>query len=335
MKGCFVSLEGSDRLAYVYRMGRREMFERELEILPGVVTEKNLDEHRAFLRETEVIIATWNFVPFTGEEIREYFPKLRLVLYGAGTVQYFARPFLNLGIKVVSGWAANAIPVVEMAVSLVLLSNKGYFQSLLSYKKDGYKAANDLCTGIYPGNFETRVGILGIGMIGAKVAECLKQHRLELLAYDPFLSDEKAGALNLKKASLEEIFSGCQTITSHIANNEQTKNMLNYDLFKLMKDNAAFINTGRGATVVEADLVRALREKPGRTAILDVSYPEPVPEGHEFLNMPNVFLTPHIAGSSNHEVVRMADYMYDELKRFQAGEKLLYEVTLPMLETMA
>ena len=120
-----------------------------------------------------------------------------------------------------------------------------------------------------------------------------------------------------------------------MADKPQTRNILDYKLFNLMNETAAFINTGRGATVVEADLVRALKEKPLRTAILDVTLEEPIPDGHEFLSMPNVFLTPHIAGFANSEVVRLADYMLDELKRYKAGEKLLYEVTIPMLETMA
>ena len=335
MKGCFVNKDGSDRIEFVYKLDRRSIFEKELEVLPGIVTEKNLDEHKAFLKETEVIVTTWGFVPFTDEQLAEYFPKLRIVLYGAGSVQYFARPFLNRGIRIVSGWGAMAIPVSEMSVSLVLLSNKGYFQTLLSYKKDGHRAASNLGSKVFPGNYEIKVGVLGVGMIGTKVVERLKQSRLEVLVYDPFLSDEKAAALGVKKASLEEIFSSCQTITNHIANNPQTVGMLKYDYFKLMLDNATFVNTARGATVVEADLVRALKEKPMRTAILDVTDPEPVQEGHEFLSMPNVFISPHIAGYANMEVMRLADYMFDELKRFKAGEKLLYEVTIPMLETMA
>ena len=203
MKGCFVSREGSERLNYVYKMGRREMFEKELEILPGIVTEKNLDEHKAFLRETEVIITTWHFIPFSETQIGEYFPKLRLVLYGAGSVQGFARPFLNRGIKVVSGWAAMSIPVSEFTASMILLSNKGYFQTLLAYKKDGHNAAKQMNSESFPGNYEISVGILGVGMIGAKVAERLKQSRVEILAYDPYLSEERANTLGIKKASLE------------------------------------------------------------------------------------------------------------------------------------
>ena len=335
MKACFVNKEGSDRLDYVYKRGRREKFENELDVLPGIVTEKNLEENRAFLLEVEVIISTWNFVPFTDAQIGEYFPNLKLVLYGAGSVQGFARPFLNRGIRIVSGWAAMSIPVSEMTASLVLLANKGYFQTLLTFKKEGFKTAKNVSERIFPGNYETRVGILGVGMVGAKVAERLKQSNLEILAYDPYLSDERAKTLGVKKVSLEDIFSNCQTITNHMANNPQTEKMLKYSLFSRMKDTTTFINTGRGASVVEADLIMALKEKPTRIAILDVTDPEPIQPGHEFLNLPNVFLTPHIAGYANMEVMRLADYMYDELMRFKAGEKLLYEVTLPMLETMA
>ncbi|GHV37356.1 dehydrogenase [Spirochaetia bacterium] len=335
MKGCFVCKEGSDRLEYVYKMGRREKFEAELEILPGIVTEKNLEQHKSFLRETEIIIATWNIVPFTDEQITEYFPRLKLVLYGAGSVQGFARPFLNRGIRVVSGWVAMSVPVAEYSTSLILLANKGWFPSLLKYKNEGFRASKTMCEHQFPGNFEVKVGILGVGVIGSAVAKRLKQSNLEVLAYDPYLSDEKAKALDVKKASLEEIFSSCQTITNHMANNKETEGMLTYRLFSLMKDNATLVNNGRGASIVEADLIRALKEKPMRTAVLDVTAPEPVEAGSELLTLPNVFLTPHIAGYANQEVLRLADYMFDELKRFRAGEKLLYEVTLPMLATMA
>ena len=98
---------------------------------------------------------------------------------------------------------------------------------------------------------------------------------------------------------------------------------------------ATFINTGRGAQVVEGDLVKALTERPDLTAVLDVTDPEPSPLDHAFYTLPNCFLTPHIAGSLGTELTRMAEYMADEYEKYISGISCRYEVTLQMLETMA
>jgi len=111
--------------------------------------------------------------------------------------------------------------------------------------------------------------------------------------------------------------------------------MINYEHFKRMKPNATFINTGRGAQVVEADLIRILTERPDVTAILDVTNPEPPVEGSEFYALDNCVLTPHIAGSSGDEVHRMSEYMVAEYEKLVAGQPCAYEVSLKMLETMA
>ena len=102
-----------------------------------------------------------------------------------------------------------------------------------------------------------------------------------------------------------------------------------------MRPNAFFLNTGRGAQVVEEDLVRALREVPTRCALLDVTCPEPPEEGHPFLSMENVYLTPHIAGSAGDECMRMGEYMLEEAERLQNGERTKWEVSMEMLKTMA
>lgn len=139
----------------------------------------------------------------------------------------------------------------------------------------------------------------------------------------------------VEPASLEEIFSECEVISNHLANNEQTRNILHYDLFRRMHDNATFINTGRGAQVVEADLVRALKEKSHCCAILDVTDPEPPDPDSPFFGMENVILTPHLAGSQRDEWWRMAEYMYEEALLLEAGKPTRYHVTHKMLETMA
>ena len=201
--------------------------------------------------------------------------------------------------------------------------------------KKGNREAGKAMKNEYPGNYCENVGIIGVGMIGSQVAERLKDYKLNVLAFDPFLSDERAESLGIKKTNLDELFSSCRVVTNHMANNEQTKGMIDYKYFSKMLPYSTFINTGRGAQVVEADLVRVLEERPDVTAILDVTYPEPPAEGHAFYTLPNCFLTPHIAGSLMNETHRMAEYMIKEYERFIAGEPCRYEVSFKMLETMA
>ncbi|MBR5453103.1 MAG: hydroxyacid dehydrogenase [Clostridia bacterium] len=288
----------------------------------------------ARFNDTDMIFTTWGMHKFSREEIKTCFPQLKCVFYGAGSVQYFARPFIECGVKVFSAWAANGVPVAEYTVAQIILAGKSFYTQTLNASNPDRRAAAALrerCIG----NFRENIGIIGCGMIGSMVAERLKSYDLNVLAFDPFLSDERAAALNVTRVSLEELFSRCRTVTNHLANNEKTQGMLKYEHFSSMPELGTFINTGRGAQVVEDDLVRALTERPDLTAVLDVTYPEPPAEGHPFYTLPNCFMTPHIAGSLGGEVVRMAEYMADECERYLAGVPVRYEVSMAMLETMA
>ena len=308
----------------------------ELAFCPAVIRKENLDENRAFLKDVTYGFSTWGMVDLTEDQIREYFPNLKYLFYAAGSVQQFARPFLNCGIRLFSAWKANGIPVAEFTLAQILLANKGYFQSLKKMKDHPgqYEEAARYCA-TFGGNYGRRVGIIGAGVIGRYLIGLLKNFHLEIAVYDPFLSEEDAAALGVRTCSLEEIFGACSVISNHLANNAQTKGMLNGRLFDLMADNATFINTGRGAQVVEADLIQALREHPNRTALLDVTDPEPALPDNPFFAMDNVFLTPHRAGSVEDEVRRMAEFMVEDYNRVLNGEPSPNEVTLAMLKTMA
>ncbi len=284
--------------------------------------------------DTEIIFSTWGMPEMTAEQIETCFPNLKCIFYAAGTVQAFARPFLRRGVKVFSAWAANAVPVAEYTLAQIILANKGFFAHSREMKAGNREVCQKMRS-CYPGNYDESVGIIGVGMIGSMVAQRLKDYRLKVCAFDPFLSDEKAEALGIEKCTLHELFAKCRVISNHMANNEQTKGMLDYSCFSEMMPYSTFINTGRGAQVVEDDLVRVLSERPDVTAVLDVTYPEPPAEGHPFYSLPNCFLTPHIAGSLMNETHRMAEYMLEEFDRYSKGEPCLYEVTEKMLETMA
>lgn len=285
-------------------------------------------------KATEFIFSTWGMPTFTEEEIKSCLPSLKAVFYGAGTVQAFARPFLNCGVKVFSAWAANAVPVAEYTVAQIVLANKGFFSSNRLAKMGDRKAASQ-CFRSYPGNYNVKIGIIGAGMIGKLVINILKSYNLKVLVFDPFFPDEKAKELGVKKVSLETLFEECQVVSNHLANNEQTKGMLDGKLFESMLPYSTFINTGRGAQVVESDLIKVLKERPDITALLDVTFPEPPESDSEFYTLPNCILTPHIAGSTGNEVRRMGEYMKEEYKKFIQNEPCKYEVTLEMLKTMA
>ena len=285
--------------------------------------------------DTEHIFSTWGMPAFTEAEIKSCLPSLKCVFYAAGTVQGFARPFLNCGVRVFSAWAANAVPVAEYAVAQIILAGKDFFcQSRLLAAEDR-ETAGSRRSGSHIGNYRKKVGLIGCGMIGSLVANMLKAYDLDVYAFDPFLSAEKAESLGVTLCSLEEMFSTCSVVSNHLADNPQTRKMLTYKHFASMPPYATFINTGRGAQVVEEDLVRALTERPDLVALLDVTHPEPAPVGHPLYSLPNCFITPHIAGSMGGEVVRMAEYMLSEYEALSAGEPSRYEVTLKMLETMA
>lgn len=290
------------------------------------------DEKR--FADTEYVFSTWGMPVFTGEEIERIFPSLKCVFYSAGTVQAFARPFLERGIKVFSAWAANAVPVAEYTLSQILLANKGFFRTSALMSKGDVKGAREKMN-LYRGNFGDTVGIIGAGMIGKLVIKLLKSYNLRVLVFDPFLPDDLAKELCVEKCSLERLFSECSVVSNHLANNKDTVGMLDYHLFSSMRENSTFINTGRGAQVVEDDLVRMLKERTDVIAILDVTCPEPPVEGHPFYSLDNCILTPHIAGSLGDEVVRMSEYMLTEFKRYKSGESCPYEVTEQMLKTMA
>ncbi|MBO4262939.1 MAG: hydroxyacid dehydrogenase, partial [Clostridia bacterium] len=267
--------------------------------------------------EVRYIFSTWGMPAIKEEDVRRFFPSLKAIFYAAGTVKGFALPFLKNGVRVFSAWKANAVPVAEYATAQIILANKGFFQ-LARMAKSDYAAAADFACG-YRGNYGAKVGIIGDGAIGSEVIKRLKEHKLDIYVYSITMTPEDAEKKGVKAASLEEIFSKCDVISNHLADNEQTKGIINKHLISLLKDYSTFINTGRGAQVDEDALAAKLRDNRTITAVLDVTYPEPPRSDSPLLPLTNVILTPHIAGSIGEERMRMAEYMLEESKRFVSG----------------
>lgn len=294
-------------------------------LLPGVFT----DIHDPRLRDVEIIFSTWGMPAPTEEEIRECLPKLKYVFYAAGSVQAFARPFLKCGVRVFSAWQANAVPVVQYAFAQIVLALKGYFPAQAKTRTNRAEAAH------YPGVFDVKVGLLGCGAIGSRLAQMLGQLDVEVWVFDPFLSDERAAQLGVKKCEMAEIFAQCDVVSNHLANLPATVGIIRREYLLSMKPYSTFINTGRGPQLDERDLYDMLTLDPTRWALLDVMTDEAHSDSNILNTLPNCLITPHIAGSTGFEVRRMADYMADACEKVLRGEACDYEVSEKMLDTMA
>jgi len=330
-----VFLAPRDTIAYVYGEEReRAIYQRTNGLLPESIIEPcEIENTGRLLADADVVFSTWGMPALTPEQIDAFLPKLKAVFYAAGSVQSFAAPFLERGITVVSAWRANAAAVAQFTAAQIVLAMKGYFRNVADY--DGDRST-------YEGAFRGRgvygetVGLLGVGAIGRLVIEALKVCDVRLLVWDPFLSDESAAALGVEKVdSLDEIFSRSYVVSNHVADKQETAGLITAPLFEMMRENATFINTGRGRTVDEGAMIAVLTERTDLTALIDVTFPEPPGRGSALMRLPNIRVSTHIAGTIGDEVRRMADLCIREFDRFAAGQPLEHAVTFDVLKTMA
>ena len=314
----------------VFGQGRRERIGELTDLYQGVVNAGNFDHHAAALSEVEVIFATWGMLRFTDHHFSQM-PGLKAVFYAAGNVKAFAEPLIQRDVKLVSAWGINAIPVSEMCLSQILLSLRGYFRAVQRYDEIKRHEAK-----VFPrsGVFGETVGLIGLGKIGARLRTLLAEYPIKVIAYDPFLTTERAKALDVESVSLQDVFERSLVVSNHIPDLESTQGVLTAAHFGAMRDGATFVNTGRGAQVVEEDLIQVFGDRPDLTALLDVTSPEPPPKDSALWVLPNVIISPHVGGTIGDEVVRLADCVIEEFERWSAGQPLEYEVTAEVLATM-
>jgi len=318
-----------DQIDNVYGRGRRERVAELTNLYPAIVRGGDLDDHVDSLGDLEVIFSTWGMPALTGEQI-DRLGSLEAVFYAAGAVKHFAEPFLQRQVTVVSAWAANAVPVAEFTLAQILLACKGYFRNSRDLAgPDRWRKGGD------PGVYGETVALIGAGMIGRRVIELLRPFELSILVVDPYLSDQAADELGVRKVAMADAFAQAYVVSNHLPNLPDLRGVLHAGLFGSMRTGATFINTGRGAQINESDLAAVLAERTDLTALLDVASPEPPEAGSPLYSLANVHLSAHIAGSLGNEVVRMADYVIDEFVAWRDGRPLRYAVTAEMLKTMA
>lgn len=283
------------------------------------------------LRQADVIVSTWG-MPVLDAEFLAAAPALKAVFYAAGSVKAFVtEASWEREIVVSSAWAANGIPVAEYSFATILLSLKRFWHHSRMMRDATASHKNLPVAGAY----HSKVGLVSLGAVGRATARMLGSLEVTLLAHDPFIPEEQAGELQASLVSLPELFRECDVISIHSPWIPETERMITGELIASMKPGATLINTSRGAVIAEDEMVEVLSRRPDLSAILDVTHPEPPAADSLLRSLPNVVLTPHIAGSMQGECARMGSWMADELRRYLSGEPLRYRVTRGMLAKMA
>lgn len=283
-----------------------------------VVTAAALD--KTDLSNVDIIFSTWGMICFSDEQL-DRMPKLKAVFYAAGATDYFSRPLLKRGIQVISAWKANAVPVAEFTTAQIILGLKNYFNISRDLKcKANWNQKRAGC-----GSYGETVALLGAGAISTHVQELLKSYNLNVIVI-PSHPERRT-------ISLEEAFRTAKVVSSHLPDRDDNVGVLNGKLFSSMREDAVFINTGRGRQINEDELCDVMEKRPDLTALLDVTYPEPPEDSSRLYSLPNVYLTPHIAGSLNDEYKRMADFVIGDMQRYLKGEAMKYVVSEEMLLT--
>lgn len=294
-------------------------------------TAQSVKDEPSVLGDAEIILSGWGAPPMD-EAFLAAAPNLKAVFYGAGSVRGFVTDALwDRGVIVTSAYAANAVPVAEYCVSQILFSLKLGWHRALYIRENGKWPPRDPV----PGAYGSTVGLISLGMIARKTLDLLRPYDLKIAVYSTSLTPEQAEELDVQLCSLEEIFRISDVVSLHTPNLPQTRGMITGAHFEMMKKQATFINTARGAVVNEPEMAAALERRPDLMAILDVTDPEPPQPGSLLYALPNVIQTPHIAGSMSNECRRMGRYAVEDLRHYLNAEPLEWQLTRETAEKLA
>ena len=274
-------------------------------------------------------IVTGAGTPKLTAEVMDRLPSLRFIgdMDGdrfAGRVDVEAAWERN--IRVVDTTNGTSYPVSEWALAMIIicLRNAGmHFRNMIagittrSYEERGY-LDGDL--------FGKTVGLIGCGHIGRRLIKFLKPFEAPVYVYDPYLPREMADALGFTLTSLENVLTKTDVIVCLAPITPRTHGLIGAREIELIPPGKVFVNVSRGQIVDSGALIARLK-RGDLVAGLDVFDPEPVPSDSEVLGLPNVFLSPHLAGVTAPSYPRMFSLMVDELERFFQGHEPYFELT--------
>ncbi|RIL08152.1 MAG: hydroxyacid dehydrogenase [Proteobacteria bacterium] len=303
--------------------------------VPDAAPLARFDDARAgaLLPQAEILLTGWGS-PRIDAALLARAPKLRAVVHAAGTVKGHVDPdVLARGVRVSSAAAANAVPVAEFTVAAILLAGKRAFRLQRLYREvRGFRMWPREVPAI--GNYGKTVGVVGASRIGRLVLERLRAFDFALLLHDPFVSAAEAASLGAEWVEIDDLLRRSDVVSLHAPSLPATRHLIDARRLALLRDGAVFVNTARGA-LVDGDALAAELASGRIDAVIDTTDPEILPAESPLYDLPNVFLTPHVAGAMGAETQRLATLAIDEIERLAQGAPLAHEVRLADWERIA
>jgi (S)-sulfolactate dehydrogenase len=211
----------------------------------------------------------------------------------------------RVGIRVIPAAGANAVAVAEYVMGAMLVLTRGVFDMTPSmvageWPRQGHAFGHEL--------MGMTLGLIGFGSIAREVANRATAFGMRIVAFDPFVPDSDPVWRTATRLSFEEVLAESDVISLHAPLTEATRNLIDESALAMMKPNAVLINTSRGGTLDETAVADALRRGVISGAAIDVFESEPLgPEpASTFVDVPNLLLTPHLAGNTHESVDRVA-----------------------------
>lgn len=272
---------------------------------------------RRRLREVDVLVTSWGCPQLTPERLADA-PSLRAIFHCAGSVRSLVTDEVwRRGILVTTAADENAVPVAEFTMAAVIFAGK----KAPFLAQDAREHRDDWSYVPRRGELSNRgrtVGVVGYSRVGRRVVERLRGLEVDLLVADPYADAAEVAAGGARLVELPELLRASDILTLHVPALPATRHLIGAAELALLRDGATVINTARGAVLDTAALERECSA--GRLdAVLDVTDPEPLPADSVLYTLPNVMITPHIAGSLGTETLRMSDSALDELELFRNG----------------
>lgn len=287
------------------------------------------EELAELVSDAEIIITSWGSPTLTDDVLAKAL-KLRAVGHAAGTVKNLVpKQIFSSGVRVFSAAPRIALSVGEYCLAALLASLR-YLPALDASLRTGQWRELGLKGRELTGS---TIGMISASSTAGAFIKLLAPFQVNVLIYDPYLTEEAAAGLNARRATLEEVMS-CPIISVHAPKLPATERMLNRELLALIPDGAVFINSSRGPVVDEQAFMEQLQS--GRFfAALDVFEKEPLATDSPIRSLPNVLLTPHVAGASVQGHLSLMEEVVKDIIRGLNQEKTIYEVNERMWEVMA